>query len=166
MTTTAELRESIISTHARFTDAFQHLDDEVLETEPALGIWPVREVAGHLAAWNLLMLAVAREAVAGQPASVPPITDFDGFNAESAQRTSQMSWAEVTDELGSTIDSAVALVDGLSDEQLEITCTYPWGQSGALPGLLHGIFGHEQEHIDELQQWLQDRSRGSQAPST
>lgn len=157
MTTVAELRESVTGAHQRFLDAVEPLGDTVLESEPAVGTWPVREVAGHLAAWNLLILAWARAQVDGSQDDLQPIRDFDGFNAESAVRTSSMSWSDVKAELNATIRSAEEFISGLTDDQLTYPANYPWGSSGTLAGLLHGIDEHQEEHLHELQSWLDGR---------
>jgi hypothetical protein len=159
MTPVEDLRASVLRAHENFADAVKHLDDATLESEPACGTWPVREVAGHLAAWNLLILAWARAALDGTHDDLQPITDFDGFNAESARRTAAMSWDEVKSELDSTIHSAEQFISGITGTQLSLPAAYPWGGSGTVVDLLHGIDEHEQEHVDELRPWLDGRSR-------
>jgi hypothetical protein len=158
MTTVGEFKDAVTETHQQFIDAVAPLGDTVLETEAATGVWPVREVAGHLAAWNLLILAWARAALDGTQAGLQPIEDFDGFNAESAVRTSTMSWRDVKAELDASITSAETFIDGLSDDQLSLPASYPWGSNGTLHGLLRGIDEHEEEHLHELQPWLEGRA--------
>ncbi|HUG13465.1 MAG TPA: DinB family protein [Thermomicrobiales bacterium] len=158
MSTVGQFRDEVTSTHQRFLDAVEPLGDAALENEPACGTWPVREVAGHLAAWNLLILAWARALLDGTQADLQPIRDFDGFNAESAVRTSHMSWAAVKAELDATIASAEQFISGLTDDQLALPANCPWGRPSTLHGLLRGIDEHEEEHLHELLVWLEGRT--------
>jgi hypothetical protein len=156
-----ELRRSITTTHERFMQALEGLDVAVLETEPALGVWPVREIAGHLAAWNEVILDELDIIVDGGRSDRSPIEDFNAFNAQSAEQTRSQSWHEVSERLDATIHRAERLADRIVSVQLDQPVAFPWGGSGTLLQLVRGINGHEEEHIDELQPWLASRARKS-----
>ena len=78
-----ELRRAIIGEHERFHALLAGIDQKTLETEPALGDWPVRDLVAHLTGWIDALLATADYGLGGPPPQHVTITDFDAFNAAS-----------------------------------------------------------------------------------
>jgi uncharacterized damage-inducible protein DinB len=158
VTTGVELAADIREAQDRWLAALAGLDASTLEREPALGVWSVREIAGHIAAWNDFILDAAEEIVATGGWSGEAVTDFDAFNACSAERSREQTWQTVRAHLEETVERAERLARGLTSEQLQQPAPFPWGGQGTLAQVLRGTSGHQQEHTHDVQAWRKGRS--------
>jgi uncharacterized damage-inducible protein DinB len=152
-----ELRDEIRVVYERWCAALAGFDDATLEQEPALGVWPVREIAAHIAAWNELILDAAEEVAATGTWSGEPVTDFDAFNARSAERSCTQTWQQVSSCLEATIQRAERVTADLSPEQLVQPAPFPWGGTGTLAQVLRGVSGHHAEHVHDVESWREGR---------
>jgi predicted glycosyl hydrolase (DUF1957 family) len=148
------LQQRIIETHELLTHSIAGLDDATLESEPAVGDWTVREVAGHLADWIDESLRSADIALSGGQVDV---VDGEAFNLAGVAQHAGDSWAETQLRLGNALSEAIALVSRLEPGQLELPTAFPWGGAGTLERLLGGVVGHHVEHIEELADWRAGR---------
>lgn len=148
------LQQRIIETQERLTQTIAGLGDAALASEPAVGDWTVREVAGHLADWIDEILRCADIALSGGQVDV---VDGEAFNLAGVARHADESWAETRLRLDNAISEAIALVSRLEPGQLELTTALPWGGAGTLERLLGGVVGHHVEHIEELADWRAKR---------
>lgn len=145
------------ATHARFNEAVQGLDTATLENEPVCGTWSIRDLTGHLDAWAIEIIGTGAGAI-GEPFTPDPLVDDgEAFNMAHAARRAAQPWAATKADLDATIERAIALIQRTTPEQRELKLDYPWGGSGNLGGLLSGVAGHHQEHIEEIEAWRATR---------
>ena len=154
MEDTTALQQRIIETQQLLTQTIAGLDDAALETEPAVGDWTVREVAGHLADWIDEILRSADTALSGGHVNV---VDGEAFNLAGVAQHAEESWADARLRLDNAISEAIALISRLEPGQLELPTAFPWGGAGTLERLLGGVVGHHAEHIEELADWRAGR---------
>jgi hypothetical protein len=151
---TTALQQRIIETQDLLTQTIAGLDDATLESEPAIGEWTVREIAGHLADWIDEILRAAETALSGGQVNV---VDGEAFNLAGVARHADESWVETRLRLENAISEAIALVSRVEPGQLDLPTTLPWGGAGTLERLLGGVVGHHVEHIEELAEWRAGR---------
>lgn len=154
MSSRAELREHLDRARARFDAAVDGVDVETLKTLPVCGHWTAAAVAGHLADWNIELLAVADHATGGSTPARPPIATFDEFNARNAAAREGQSWADARADLDATIADVYAALDRYSDQQLEHVTAFPWSGEGPISRLFQIAAGHVEEHTEDLERHL------------
>lgn len=157
MSVADDLKRAILDEHQKYRATISDLDHETLETEPALGVWPVRDLTAHLTGWIDVVLATTAHGLGGPAPVQPTITDFDAFNAANVEASCDKDWPAVLAELDAAVERAASEVGALSDEQLATEIDFPWGQRGELSRLLAILPHHHHEHREDIEKWLESR---------
>ena len=137
----------------RFHAAIAGLDAAVLEREPAVGTWPVRDVVAHLIDWGNESLLAAEHALGGPAVAHHPLAD-EGYNERSVARHAGDGWASLREQLDALFARAIALTAPLTAAQLAQPADYPWGGTGTLDEVLGGIDAHQEEHTAQIERWV------------
>jgi hypothetical protein len=157
MSAADDLKRAILDEHQRYRATISELDQVTLETEPALGVWPVRDLTAHLTGWIDALLATAAYGLGGSTPEHLTITDFDAFNAANVAAARDRDWPTVLAELDNAVERAANEVGVLTDEQLATEMDFPWGQRGEVSRLLAIIPHHHHEHREDVEKWLESR---------
>lgn len=155
-----DLKRAILDEHGRYRATISDLDQVTLETEPAIGVWPVRDLTAHLTSWIDTLLATAAYGLGGstpEHVSITDITDFDAFNAANVEAARHQDWPTLLSELDAAVTRAANEVGALNDEQLATEMDFPWDQRGTLSRLLAIIPHHHHEHREDVERWLESR---------
>jgi len=155
--TADELTRAIREEHERYCSTIAGLSSTTLETEPALGDWPVRDLTAHLTGWIDALLATAAYGLGGPEPAHTTITDFDAFNAANVEAARDKDWSIIIADLDAAVERAAAWVSPLTDEQLSTEMDFPWGQRGEISRLLAIIPHHHHEHREDVERWLAAR---------
>jgi uncharacterized protein (TIGR03083 family) len=154
MPSKAELRERLEQARARFDASVEGIETARLETQAVCGVWTSADVAGHLADWNIELLAIADHATGGATPARPVISSFDEFNASHADARKDQPWPDVRSDLDATFDDVFAALDRYSDEQLAVVTPFPWGGEGPVVQVFQIAAGHVAEHTEDLEHHL------------
>jgi hypothetical protein len=154
-----QLRRAVEAAHERIAAVVGDLDAKVLETEPALGAWSSRDVAGHLADWQFETLDAAEHILGGPRPRFQPIKDRSGYNMMRVALRGTDSWDLTWRDFEAAYARALEFLDRLSPEQLGRIGPFPSGEIGSLRNLLkRELAGHLTTHADELDEWRLRRS--------
>lgn len=148
-----ELKQEVIRAHARVAAAVAGYDPVVLETEPAVGSWSARDVAGHLADWEREMLDAAEHILGGPKPRHHPIKNGQGYNTTQAALRGTDPWSSSEADLNAARDRAVAFLERVTPEQLRAIGPYPWGEVGTVRRLIEDLIAHLDEHGSQLMEW-------------
>lgn len=157
MTTADDLTRAILDEHQRYRATISGLDQVTIETEPVLGIWPIRDLTAHLTGWIDTLLATTAHGLGGPAPAQATITDFDAFNAANVEAARDKDWPTVLAELDAAVERATNEVGALTGEQLAIEIAFPWGQRGEISRLLAILPHHHHEHREDVETWLASR---------
>lgn len=147
-----DISERIASAHHRFIAASVGGPALRLEREMICGDWSARDIAAHVAAWNVEMLSAARAALGQiQAPAHHPIADGEAFNQEQARANAGRTWSDVVAWLDATVRDAVILAEPLGEADMARPVTFPWGGTGTLGDLMGGFDGHAVEHVADLE---------------
>lgn len=149
----AALRDEVVRAYTRFIEMVDGFDPVVLETEPAVGSWSVRDVAGHLADWQNEMLDAAEHILGGPKPKHHPIKHGQSYNMIQAAVRGTDSWETAAADLHASYERALAFLDRLSPEQLRAIGPYPWGEVGSLGKLIEELVLHLDEHGEQIVEW-------------
>jgi len=152
-----ELRTTIDAAQTRFLALIDDFPELVLETEPAVGSWSVRDVTGHVADWQAETLAAAKHILGEKKPAWHPIRSGSTYNMTQVAMRGTDSWSEVRHDFLDVREQLLAFIDGLSDEQLKAVGPYPWGEIGNVQRLLYDMVKHLNEHAAQLENWRLQR---------
>lgn len=156
---TSGVRAALADSRARFDAAIAGLPPATLEATPAVGDWPVHDVAAHLIDWHGELLRAAEHARGGPPPAGQPITD-EAYNDRSVARHAGEPWSALAAHLDGIFDRAVALADRCSSDELGTPAAFPWGGAGTIADLLRALVEHQEEHNAQIEAW---RASGTSA---
>lgn len=125
--------------------SFAFMPDDELVRRPAVGEWSVKDVLGHVAAWEAVTVNGIAQFMRGEGPVFLIVDDVDAWNAEQALLRRDRTLAEVKDELIATRRELLDLVTALPDEAFERLMPPP-DRHRAIPWVLHIIAEHDREH--------------------
>jgi len=157
MSAADDLKRAILDEHERYRATISELDQATLETEPVVGVWPIRDLTAHLTGWIDTLLETAAYGLGGPTPAQTTITDFDGFNAANVEAARDKDWPTLLSEIDAAVERAAGEVSGLTDEQLATEIDFPWGQRGEISRLLAILPHHHHEHREDVERWLEAR---------
>jgi hypothetical protein len=154
-----QLRRAIEEAHGRIVAVVGGLEPKVLETEPSLGAWSSRDVAGHLADWLYQTLDAAEHILGGPKPRFHPIKDRSAYNMTEAAARGTDPWDPTWRDFEAAYERALEFVGRSTPAELDAIGPFPSGEIGSLRNLLkRELVGHLTEHANELEEWRLRRS--------
>lgn len=161
-----ELTAIIEDSWQRLDAAVDGLDDAALVEPDVVGPWSVKDLLGHVTAWDRLPVQYLEHWRRGEPQPERDWTSTDEYNAREAAR--RQSWApeQVREEAADTRQRLRGLLAGISAEEWAAPVTLnvrerPLGEwvGGALSGPA-GPGTHAAEHAAEISAWRAAHDHG------
>ncbi len=127
--------------------------------------WSVKDVVAHVRAWQ--SRSVARFEAAAQnrepeypnwPASKDPDSEEspDATNAWIYETYRNYRWPDLYDAWSKQFLHLVELARAVPELELLDSDKYKWMNGYSLADVLLGTYDHHQEHLEKLQEWLQE----------
>jgi hypothetical protein len=112
--------------------------------------WTVKDLIGHIAYAEGSMIPLAQGGVAGEARKQPPDFDIDRWNESRVRRAREQSVEQLLERLSISREHLLALLDTLSDADLDRPVYHPTQKDTTVEGIFRIIAGHERLHADEL----------------
>lgn len=164
--TQRDLIATVEESWRRLDTAVEGLDETAMNEPGVVGQWSIKDVLGHVTAWDELAVQYLERWRGGEPAPERDWDSADEFNAHEAARKQDWPLVQVLDEAASTRGKLRTLLAGINDDEWVAPVTLfgrerPLGEwiGGALSGA-EGPGTHAAEHAEEIQAWR--AARGGQ----
>ena len=138
---------------AYIDEARQKMDAIASETDPALEIcpgWTIKEVIGHITAWEIVIHKAIRAFTAGDPPYFLREQDFDLFNQGAVEYRSAWPLDQVFQEWKDVRAVLRETILGLDPTLLGEELVLPWGSERTLAELIEILGEHESEHLEQI----------------
>ena len=125
----------------------------VNNTDPTLEIcpgWTIKDVVGHITAWEIVIHKSLTAFLAGDPPYFMPEQDFDLFNRFEVEKRSGFSFGDVIQEWETVRKDLKKTINKIKEEDLETELVLPWGSERNIQELIEIIAEHEEEHRDAV----------------
>ncbi len=147
-----ELKTRLAQRRADFAAALSGLSEADLMDKRTTGSWSVKDIAGHIADWERLMLNAARHIHDPSLPVIRPVTD--GENEAMVARHAGESWDKTVAGLTAVQQAVDDFVARLKMGDWTLRGPYPWpDDGGSLAELLGHVTLHYDDHIADLQNW-------------
>jgi uncharacterized damage-inducible protein DinB len=133
--------------------SLQGLDEAAMTSPKVEGDWTVKDLLGHIAAWEAICLAPLESYIKCGVFQSEVIPDHDAWNAVQAATRSQKSLADVLEEYHAVRQKLISAAHKFRDEQWQQTLLLPWGEKTTAAGMLSGLAWHEEEHVKSILRW-------------
>jgi len=131
--------------------AIAGLSESDLTVPQVEGIWTIKDVLGHISAWEQTLLEPLAAFAIGRPFIAEIIPDHDAWNLGQSARRSSCSYSEICKEMETTRQELLAVLSSLSKDQWEQSFLAPWGDQNTIIEMISGLAWHEQEHTKSIQ---------------
>jgi hypothetical protein len=155
----AHILDDIRRDYVRLDALFGTLSEDQLTAPNVNGSWSVKDNIAHLSAWHRHLIANLQAVKEHREPPDPfPGMSTDEENEIIYQQNKDRSLTDVQAELHATYRDVVALVESMSNEELNRPLDWLDGQpvSASIAG---NTYGHYQEHIDIIEHWLATTQR-------
>jgi hypothetical protein len=125
----------------------------VNKTDPTLEIcpgWRIKEVIGHITAWEKVIDKALVTYQAGDPPFFLHEQDFDLFNQETVDFRTDWTLEQVIQEWEDARVDLKKTIQKLKESDLEVEMVLPWGSERTIFELIEIVAEHETEHMDEV----------------
>ena len=124
--------------------SIEGLNEKQLTEEPVEGVWPIKAVLDHIAAWDKEVLVGTGEIDAGKRPSLMEIEDFDACNARFVEERRHRSIRQTQEELSAARQAFIQGLKGLPEGL--------W-QDETLQYLVKVIWEHDDVHGASIRSW-------------
>lgn len=162
----ADLLAALAAAQRQFDDAITGLDEAALVEPGVVGAWSIKDLIGHVAAWEQLVIESVEQWWTGEAIPTPAWSSADEFNAQAAGRKSDWTLEAVRVDAAQTRRHLQAVLAQLTDDEWSrpVVIRDRERPGGAwIGGALSGDDGpgtHAAEHARQIQAWRAARRRG------
>jgi uncharacterized damage-inducible protein DinB len=155
MTTMTDLLEDLAGSRSRLLASLTGLSDEQLARKGTVGSWSIKDVLGHVAAWEWTVAGFVPEWLAtGQAPDVLDVLEEYGNDAantiEVAERAA-LTAREQLEELQRARARLVACIQTLGDAALARRWPMDDGEDTLAAYFKEEVGGHEAEHAEAIE---------------
>jgi hypothetical protein len=112
--------------------------------------WRVKDILGHLAAWEREVLASVQAFTEGDVYHLGADHVLDIYNEESYEKRKGLHPAQCRMDWGMVRRDLQFAILELDAERLHEEMQFPWGVRGSVIQLIEEIVQHEEEHVREI----------------
>lgn len=155
------IRAYMEARHAESWPILQSLRPEDLD-RPVYGHgeegWRIREVMVHLADAERGLLGQVKRLCAGEQ-TVPPDFDLERWNRRTVRKYADRPLEELLQQIEASFQEALAFLDSLPEEKLDLVGRHPSGQMLSTEDYLRRIVDHRLTHAQHIQQSLRGEAQ-------
>ena len=164
---------------ARLTEAEQRLKNAcsglgraAVSSEPVVGNWSVKDIVGHIIAWNatlrLAIQAILDDEPPGRAPRIDPANGFDKWNQAHVARMRHWTWQRMRVELDRDCREAEGLILRLGPSEFRRRGVTPWklpkagtiltptgADTESVQTLIAYHWRHMHEHARQIERWRQ-----------
>jgi len=140
---------------ADFWAALEGLEESVLVDKRAVDGWSLKDMVGHIAAWEELMLEAAHHIHdPSQPKVVVFGDDIESMNAIMVAKREKNSWQTERQYLLDIQSALKELLSKLLPGDFRLRGPYPWpDDQGCLAELITVAADHYDDHLSDIERW-------------
>lgn len=152
-----EALDRFSTSRRRLQETIADLDETDLTGHPVEGIWSIKDLLGHITAWEQTLIAPVAAFAAGGSFRSATISNHDAWNHAQAAGRSSASIAQIQEELDAKRQELLANLEKLSDSQWEGSFQAPWGGQNTILEMISGLAWHEEEHTKSILKFLSNK---------
>ena len=133
--------------------ALREVDDFALIY--AEGGWRIKDILGHIAAWEREVLATLQAFHAGDSYSLGDDLSIEEYNQRNFEQRKKYSPAQIRMDWGMVRRDLQFVINQIAPERMNDLIDFPWGEKGTISQIIKEIVKHEATHLAEILTVLQ-----------
>lgn len=142
------LIEHLAATRARTLADLKHVNPNTIVHRQSG--WLVKDVIGHMAAWDYEAAASLRAYLAGD--DYQPHSDLEAFNQQAYRKRKKLTATKVLADFAAAHDDFKSALLDVPPDRLAGPMIFAWGVTGTVTQMVEGMMFHEEEHRHEIKQ--------------
>lgn len=159
--TKQELLDSIHTERGLLEATLSRMNHSLMLIPSAVGIWTIKDVLAHISTWERWMIDWTNSLLKGENPSTPDPWDIETMNTATYNRVKDLTLSDVLTEFRQSYWDSLALVGGLSEEQLQQEHSTTWPMGPLWTGIAANMIWHYKEHRLDIQKWLAGQKKVS-----
>ena len=156
----AELAALIRETSTRLELLLAQLSVAEMNRPGAVGVWSVKDVLAHLAFWERHAVNTLRAVARGETPALSADDETERKNASVVAQYYQRPLATVIADWQQAREELLDAIENLDDADLNDPNRFPWSAGQSLLDRIAGnSYDHEQEHIEQIREWISQVQR-------
>lgn len=152
--TKTELLQEISRARKEFLEALDGLSDEAKRRPGACGIWSIKDLFAHLAAWESELITAINQVKNGQKPAIIDIEDTHEWNDEQYHANAPRPLDVVEADFHGVHRQLIQVIEDLDEKILFDRWKYKWMEGEPFAYLIQELAPwHEQEHIEDILIW-------------
>lgn len=156
-----ELLVALEEQREAFMDVIENLSEEQLTTPGVAGKWSVKDILSHISRWEAELVTSLWQISQGQKPGTVLFNmkgTVDDVNRAWYEQTAGRELTRVLDDFHAVRNQTILRLEDFSDNDLTNPKRYPYMEGTPLWQYIeNNSFGHEAEHLPDIQGWLQQR---------
>ena len=151
-----ELFENLDSSRVSLLEIIEPLPEEALTRPGVMGDWSVKDILAHLVVWESELVTCLMKLDQGKKPKrmLAAVADVDAYNARAYEENKDRELDRILDDLQSVRVQLEEWLPHFSDRDLNDGKRYRWNDDIPLWQIIEAnSFGHEGEHISDLEQY-------------
>ncbi len=139
---------------AELMDALEALSPEQLHVSGVVGIWSVKDILAHIAAWESELVTALSQAQSGRMPAMIQVEDIDEWNLEQYHVNADRPLEAILSDLSGVHKALLHIIQDFDERSLIDNRRYVWMEGEPLAYLIEeSAYLHEREHADEIRRW-------------
>jgi|WetSurMetagenome_2_1015567.scaffolds.fasta_scaffold68253_2 hypothetical protein len=118
--------------------------------------WTMKDLLAHMTGWDVATLDSLQAHLTGNPPAVTGIGSLDEYNASTVSSRQHLSFDQVLSEWRQIRQQLRLLILEMPAEKFTEPVLVPWGGKSTVTELIEIFRSHEEEHINDVQEWAKD----------
>jgi hypothetical protein len=156
-----ELIENLENQRELFLDVIDNLTEETLGEPGVTGTWSIKDILAHISRWEAELVKLLWQISQGQRPNSMHFTNkgtVDQINQVWYEESARRTTTQILDDFHSVRNQTILRVEVFSDRDLIDPKRYPVLGGRALWEYVEDdSFGHEAEHLIEINNWLEQK---------
>jgi len=116
--------------------------------------WTIRHLLAHITGWDEATIESLRAHIAGQPPIIPADKGINEFNSRTVKARQNMDYVQVIHEWQSQRKLLRVIIEKMPKDKFVEPLIFPWGIKGTVASLINILREHEEEHAQDITEWL------------
>ena len=145
-----DIKENLAAERQALLGFIENLSDDDWTRPTINDPWTVRDVLAHLVGSEVSQHGLIQMWLDGNT-TMNPEFDIDRWNVGQLRRRQGRSVPQLLDDLAVTRQETLKLLDGLSEEELDIIGEHPFSGAGtSIEQVIRGLYHHERLHLGDI----------------
>jgi len=151
-----EVLQAIREAREELQAAIAGLTSEQMRIPGAVGIWSVKDVLAHIAAWESELVTALNQAQNRRVPHIIQIEDIHGWNEEQYHINARRPLEDILSDLEGVHRMLLRMVEEMNERDLTDNRRFHWMEGEPLWYLIaENSYMHEREHSQDIRLWRQ-----------